>query len=67
MSNPNLAPTASYLRHRAARGRRIAKVVHNRAIAVMLEDLARYLDLEAVVADTMADPFVRPGLAAGLQ
>jgi hypothetical protein len=49
------------LHRRAARGRRLAKLSHDRTIAEMLDGLANYLELEAIIEEAQIDPFLRVG------
>ena len=55
---------SSGLRRRVARSRRLARLSHNRAIAQLLDDLAAYLDLEAIIEESQIDPFHRRRIAA---
>jgi hypothetical protein len=65
MSVISLDQVSAGLRRRVTRSRRLAKLSHNRAIAELLDDLAAYLDLEAIITESQIDPFARRQLAAG--
>jgi hypothetical protein len=49
------------MHRRAARGRRLARLSHDRTIAEMLDGLANYLELEAIIEEAQIDPFLRVG------
>jgi len=63
MSAISFDQVSAGLRRRVARSRRLAQLSHNRAIAELLDDLASYLDLEAIIAESQIDPFERRRLA----